>query len=987
MYLRSLAFFTIGAVAVPGLAQPSACSNTVLPIVNDLVTPYVTKSIVDFGAVPNDDCSDQAAFERAAAFFQARGGHGTLAFPAGEFILGREVSMAPAQYLKGIVPLSFSRCEDLHLTGASLVNGAPSTILRFDDCLRYGSFDPATGQRSLPRCAVNCLFVEWDHAAELDGLIVLDRCRDVSVTGIELNGNSDNLTFGGKWGDTGIQLGADGISIVNSKEVEVGDCFIHHMGRDGISVMADTGMVDGPSALMFVTLHDTRMEWNGRNGLWLGGSGVSVSDCSLDYNGFGLPRSAPASGLDIEYHGYPFSPVERSRFENCTFRHNAFCGLITDAATALVQDHRFINCTFVASEGGYAAWADAKALQFDSCHFHGSLVHTYSLPVGEDAAHASVFDRCDFHDEYQGEYLTAQFLINLSGANGLRMNECVFNTSCGMSAFSVWASAAVPAVFTDCIWNYTGNDQYLLINSIFGNAGGCLVSGTFTLNYPAGMGPWISYPPSPGFTLHAETAPGDCPSPLPLYHDPSGPGAHLCEDDIVCGSVELAPAAGCPTTRWSMTTTTDGAGSEITWEVVDRSNNLVVASGGPYGNYMTVTEPFYLPVGCFDLKVHDSGGNGITGGGYVLRDYNGDPQIDNTNNGGTFTSLSQSPGGFCNPVGPDHLRFIDCGNLERLPNDLIQSLPNAQVSAEWGVGNQADDGYEFWFTDPNGTYTRNLTHLHSQATGGYSPADATRASKLYLNWVSTPLPAYKLVNVRVRGIVNGVALPYGPACQLKVDPEAAACHTTQLINDPSSIYLSCGVVGLHRNGSSAIAARPVSRTVPTPASANRYWFHFEIPAEAVSFDIYRNTYTLPILPTHPFVNGATYNVTVRASFDGGTTYCPVGPMCQISFSATGLQEAPAANAAMPAGAPEVLVVPNPNDGDRFLLFPRNIDLSAAFTVEITDLFGRQVRTLSYPGQDADRPIEVRPDAPLAGGLYTISLVTPVDRFSQRTLIH
>lgn len=434
------------------------------------------------------------------------------------------------------------------------------------------------------------------------------------------------------------------------------------------------------------------------------------------------------------------------------------------------------------------------------------------------------------------------------------------------------------------------------------------------------------------------------------------------------------------TTQWSMTTMTDGAGSEITWEIIDRATSLTVASGGgAYGNNTTVTVPVLLPIGCFDLKVHDSGSNGITGGGYVLRDYNDDPQIDNTNNGGTFTSLSQSQNGFCNLVGADHLRDFDCGNLERLSSQWIQAQPNAAVTAEWGVGDQTNDGYDFWFTDPNGSYSRVVSRRHSNAGGGF-PADATRSSKLYMNsWATNPLPSYTLLNVRVRSVVNGVASAYGPACRIKIDPEAAYCPTTRLTDANS------GITGLHRNGTSHISAKPAVRQ-PGTVSANKYRFHFENPADATAFNIVQSSYPLTITAVMPFVNGATYNVTVQASFDGGVTWCPPGETCQISISPNGMAQQPITNDIGLTSMVDVHVFPNPNRGDRLFIHTTGVDLSGPVHVDITDLSGKLITTDVLVVPEGGSTAEVTLGEQLANGLYLVTLVAGEERFARRLVV-
>lgn len=79
-----------------------------------------------------------------------------------------------------------------------------------------------------------------------------------------------------------------------------------------------------------------------------------------------------------------------------------------------------------------------------------------------------------------------------------------------------------------------------------------------------------------------------------------------------------------------LTINTDCNGSETTWEIVD-ATNTVIHSGGPFWDVTggeTFVETMCLPNGCYDLKVYDSGNNGLNGlnsgcfidGDYTLED-------------------------------------------------------------------------------------------------------------------------------------------------------------------------------------------------------------------------------------------------------------------------------------------------------------------------------------------------------------------------------
>ncbi|MBL8001394.1 MAG: lamin tail domain-containing protein, partial [Flavobacteriales bacterium] len=127
-----------------------------------------------------------------------------------------------------------------------------------------------------------------------------------------------------------------------------------------------------------------------------------------------------------------------------------------------------------------------------------------------------------------------------------------------------------------------------------------------------------------------------------------------------------------PSTTWTLEFTTDNAGSESTWQIVDASSPFVLASGGPYASNTTTTIPVTVPTGaCFNLIVTDANGmSSGTTGGWVLRDNNGRRVIDNAGDG-VFAGTVQAPLPFCSPVGNDVLLLSKCDKVDWLPTGVV----------------------------------------------------------------------------------------------------------------------------------------------------------------------------------------------------------------------------------------------------------------------------------------------------------------------------
>ncbi|HRD54111.1 MAG TPA: hypothetical protein PKY96_15840, partial [Flavobacteriales bacterium] len=194
------------------------------------------------------------------------------------------------------------------------------------------------------------------------------------------------------------------------------------------------------------------------------------------------------------------------------------------------------------------------------------------------------------------------------------------------------------------------------------------------------------------------------------------PGA-TCDDGNpntvldVLGASPGCACAGVPcTTDLDFVYQADGA-DYLDWQIFEQGTNILVQSGGGalIGNGSEAT---CLPDGCFYLVVTDGGGDGIVGGGYLLRVNSSARLIDNLR--GTFgeggftsgaTSAIDNNEGFCLPVGTDRLIFTSCDRRDWKASpcggEFVVANANAAVSAEYGVNN-ANSGYQMWWYAPNG---------------------------------------------------------------------------------------------------------------------------------------------------------------------------------------------------------------------------------------------------------------------------------------------
>src|ERR1043166_7586049 len=98
---------------------------------------YVTKDIKSFGAKGDGKTNDHEAFQRAAAYFNDRGGNGSLTISKGVYLVGKQTftgGQANKPAYNGENVLSFAKIKNFTIQGSS------GATLRYVDSLRFGAF-------------------------------------------------------------------------------------------------------------------------------------------------------------------------------------------------------------------------------------------------------------------------------------------------------------------------------------------------------------------------------------------------------------------------------------------------------------------------------------------------------------------------------------------------------------------------------------------------------------------------------------------------------------------------------------------------------------------------------------------------------------------------------------------------------------------------------------------------------------------------------
>lgn len=360
-------FFVVGAATVAASAVLPALAASARSA-SGALTPEM------FGARGDGRTDDSAAFARLSDAVNARGG-GTVALRKTTYRVG---TTGPT--FKPVRLMAFSGCvRPLIVRG----NGAK---LRCADGQRYGAFGPD----GLPVPGIQKHAPPDSIMRPYGAMISVEKCRgSIDISDIELDGNLDAHVVGGKHGDTGWQIGCNGLSLRDNLGTEtLSNLYIHHHAEDGIYIDG----IDMPTPGVRRRLVNLRCEGNGRQGMSItGGHDYEIARSSFAQTGRGKIASAPAAGVDIEAERH--KRIRNLSFTDCRFSDNRGCGMVADSGDS--ADVRFLNCTFIGTTN-WSAWPNKPGFSFAHCLFLGSLVHPFG---SDDPALAARFVDCTFSDD------------------------------------------------------------------------------------------------------------------------------------------------------------------------------------------------------------------------------------------------------------------------------------------------------------------------------------------------------------------------------------------------------------------------------------------------------------------------------------------------------------------------------------------------------------------------------------------------------------
>lgn len=408
-----------------------------------ITKPAMVKSIIDFGAKPNDTGDDSWAFIKAGKYFSnlwdingtplkkgqvnfSYATHsGKLIIPSGKYMVGKQISIPasglstsygkifgesrPTALLKyeagiafkvGFELIRIENIDQFQIVGT----GSTPPLIQYNNGLAIGYFKNNGQPVWYPESAY-----EQKHFVNVGDFLNAVNCKNILLQNINIDGNNfdtkGKTIYNGGWRADGIQLGANGAFFINTKNVSIVQMNIHHMTLDGLMFQDFYKDTSKFKQQQFSNLYiaNSTFDYNRRQGFsWIGGRKLTVVNSSFSHTGTtvnktGVARGNPGSGLDIEPEtdGTNLLYCVDAVFTNCSFLNNSGVGLLND-----VTANRSKNITFNQSifhdVDSYSVWVKGRSFTFKNCKIWGGFVYGND---GNVAGEETKFYNCDFADE------------------------------------------------------------------------------------------------------------------------------------------------------------------------------------------------------------------------------------------------------------------------------------------------------------------------------------------------------------------------------------------------------------------------------------------------------------------------------------------------------------------------------------------------------------------------------------------------------------
>lgn len=348
--------------------------------------------------------------------------------PEGNYIVGKQVFVPDTGFtIENVLNVGFST-----MTEKAVLLKSDGAVIKNRDNMHFGIFDKNTKlpfETTMPFYPGTPSWAQDGNKttrADLGYMLNFENLKNFTFSGkIELDGNAVNQNIGGKYGDTGWQLGAYGFRVVNIKQLSVENVYTHDHLLDGFYVAGYNSTTE-PDIFMpdcVGSIRNIISSRNARQGCsFCGGQNISFYDClfsdtaTTDMN----VRSMPMSGFDIEAE---ITPIRNARFYNCKFSNNAATQMVADSGDT--RDVQFYGCRFLNSATGATVWVRKPQFKFFNCYINGYIEGQYGTNIESDR---TLYQGCTITDDPKENFNSRgdAYLINASGANPI-FDSCTFD--------------------------------------------------------------------------------------------------------------------------------------------------------------------------------------------------------------------------------------------------------------------------------------------------------------------------------------------------------------------------------------------------------------------------------------------------------------------------------------------------------------------------------------------------------------------------------
>lgn len=360
------------------------------------------------------------------------------------------------------------------MTDKSIIVKSDNAKLKLRDGLRYGYFDPNTGN-----AVANGDGYAENYAANVGWIFSFCNIKKLVISGrVELDGNSSKANIGGRYSSGGFDTWAYGLWVVRVEDIYIENVNSHDHLTDGVYICgcsydgtayrgasesaSDRSKVDWINPNWHGVINNVTSTRNGRQCLSVtGGQNLTFNDCYFDKAGTDdLPlQSMPKTTLDIETD---ISSVRNLTFNKCFFGDAAYpvaCG--NNIFGWDIRKVTFNDCKFVNNVSYMTVSVAVPEVTFNQCLLSGSIA--YSGFYSQIESERTKFNNCTITDnsKYRSNTLTTTLYRNNDKFNPIFRN-CVFgfyNNS--LMTWHVDAAIVSPRLtFDDCIFNMFSDSSF-----------------------------------------------------------------------------------------------------------------------------------------------------------------------------------------------------------------------------------------------------------------------------------------------------------------------------------------------------------------------------------------------------------------------------------------------------------------------------------------------------------------------------------------------